>query len=75
MDVLQGEFRAVGASYGDSILNLVVASVYVGELLGTPRIGRHLDQHHPEIAVELQAIAAVSSLEQEVRTAAAENDP
>jgi DNA-binding protein YbaB len=72
MEALQREFKAVEASYGDAVLNLVVASGYLGKLLDNPRISRYLDQHHPEIAVELHAIAAVSSLDEEVRAAAAE---
>jgi RepB plasmid partitioning protein len=36
MDGLQREFKAVSASYGDTVLNLVVASGYLSSLLGNP---------------------------------------
>jgi ParB-like chromosome segregation protein Spo0J len=64
MEGLQREFKAVEASYGDSVLNLVVASGYLAKLLGNPRIGRYLERHHPEIAAEFNAIVAASSLEE-----------
>src|ERR1700682_4032784 len=48
MDGLQREFKAVAASYGDTVLNLVVASGYVSSLIGNPRVSRFLERHHPE---------------------------
>jgi ParB-like chromosome segregation protein Spo0J len=64
MDGLQREFKAVSASYGDTVLNLVVASGYVSSLIGNPRVSRYLERHHPEILTEFRAIVAARSLEE-----------
>ncbi len=63
MEGLQREFKAVEATYGDAVLNLVVASGYIGKMISSPRISRYLDRRHPEILAEFQAIVAAASLE------------
>jgi hypothetical protein len=72
MDGLQREFKAVAASYGDTVLNLVVASGYVSSLIGNPRVSRFLERHHPEILTEFKAIVAATSLEEPVTTSSEE---
>jgi hypothetical protein len=42
MDGLQSEFKAVSASYGDTVLNLVVAAGYLSRLIGNPRVSGYL---------------------------------
>jgi ParB-like chromosome segregation protein Spo0J len=64
MDGLQREFKSVAASYGDTVLNLVVASGYLSSLIGNPRVSRFLERHHPEILTEFRAIVAATSLEE-----------
>jgi ParB-like chromosome segregation protein Spo0J len=64
MDGLQREFKAVSASYGDIVLNLVVASGYLSSLIGNPRVSGYLERHHPEILTEFRAIVAATSLEE-----------
>jgi hypothetical protein len=64
MDGLQREFKSVSASYGDTVLNLVVASGYVSSLIGNPRLSGYLERHHPEILTEFRAIVAATSLEE-----------
>jgi ParB-like chromosome segregation protein Spo0J len=64
MDGLQREFKAVSASYGDTVLNLVVASGYLSSLIGNPRLSGYLERHHPEILTEFRAIVAATSLEE-----------
>jgi ParB-like chromosome segregation protein Spo0J len=64
MDGLQREFKAVTASYGDTVPNLVVASGYLSSLMGNPRVSRYLERHHPEILAEFQAIVLATSLEE-----------
>ena len=56
MDGLQREFKSVSASYGDTALNLVVASGYLSRLIGNPRLSGYLERHHPEILTEFRAI-------------------
>ena len=48
MDGLQREFKAVSASYGDTVLNLVVAAGYLSSLIGNPRLSGYLERRHPE---------------------------
>ena len=64
MDGLQREFKAVSASYGDTELNLVVASGYLSSLIGNPRVSGYLERRHPEILTEFKAIVAATSLEE-----------
>ena len=64
MDGLQREFKRVAASYGDTVLDLVVASGYLSGLIGNPRISHYLEQHHPEILTEFRATVAATSLEE-----------
>ena len=72
MDGLQREFKAVAASYGDTVLNLVVASGYVSSLIGNSRVSGYLERHHPEILTEFKAIVAAASLEEPVTTSSEE---
>lgn len=64
METLQRDFKAVEASYGDDVLHLVIASGYLGKLIGNEEIVRYLDQHHPEIIEKFRSIVAASSLDQ-----------
>src|SRR5271169_1833160 len=64
MDGLQREFKAVSASYGDTVLNLVVASGYISSLIGNPRVSGYLERHHSEILTEFRAIVAATLLEE-----------
>jgi hypothetical protein len=64
MDGLQREFKAVSASYGDTVLNLVVAAGYLSSLISNPRVSGYLERHHPEILSEFRAIVAATSLEE-----------
>ena len=64
MDGLQREFKAVSASYGDTVLNLVVAAGYLSNLIGNPRLSGYLERRHPEILTEFKAIVAATSLEE-----------
>src|ERR1700760_4978832 len=63
-DGLQREFKAVSASYGDTVLNLVVAAGYLSRLIGNPGVSGYLERHHPEILTEFRAIVASTSLEE-----------
>jgi ParB-like chromosome segregation protein Spo0J len=64
MGGLQREFKAVSASYGDTVLNLVVAAGYVSSLIGNPRVSGYLERRHPEILTEFRAIIDATSLEE-----------
>jgi len=50
--------------YGDDVLHLVIASGYPCEAGRDRDIKRYLNQHHPELLAEFQAIIATASLDQ-----------
>ena len=56
MDGPQREFKAVSASYGDTVLNLVVVAGYLSSLISNARVSGYLERHHPEILSEFRAI-------------------
>lgn len=63
MEGLQHQYKAVEASYGDTVLNLVVATGYLSKLLANPRASAYLQEHHPEFAAEFRALVSAGSLE------------
>lgn len=58
---LQREFKMIEQDYGADHLDLVLASGYVGRLLGNARVVGFLAQSHPEILSEFQKIAELQS--------------
>lgn len=58
------DFKALEETYGDDVLNLVVASGYVGRLVGNVEIERYLETRHPELLNELRVIVNAVSLDQ-----------
>jgi RepB plasmid partitioning protein/ParB-like nuclease domain len=63
MEVLQRDVKLFQEDHGKQVLNFVLARGYVLKLFGNSRVTRYLDQHHPEIFHELQAISQNESLE------------
>jgi len=64
METLQRDFKAIESSYGDDVLNLVIASGYLAKMIGNGEISRYLGQHHPELLDEFRVIVAAASLDQ-----------
>jgi len=62
MEGLQGNLKTIEASYGNEVLNLVLARAYVAKLLGNARIFRYLGLHHADTLKELQRVSEGSSL-------------
>lgn len=58
MKKVQQDYRAIEATYGEDMLNLVVAAGYVSRLISNRRIARFLDDNHPEILSQFTAIVA-----------------
>jgi RepB plasmid partitioning protein/ParB-like nuclease domain len=54
---LDREFKLIEQDYGKDHLDLVLASGYVGRLLGNARVVRHLARHHADLLSEFQKIA------------------
>jgi ParB-like chromosome segregation protein Spo0J len=63
MEILQHDLKLIEESHGNQVLNLVLARGYVAKLFGNARVTRYLNQHHPEIFQELQAISQSETLE------------
>ena len=61
---LQGRYRLAETSYGKDILDLVLARGYVEKLLANKSVFRYLQQFHPDVLHEFEAIVRLASLEQ-----------
>lgn len=64
MSTLNQDFRALEASYGDDVLQLVISAGYVGRLIGNPAIADFLAKRQPELLEEMRGIVAAASLDQ-----------
>lgn len=65
MTNLQGQYRLVEQTYGQDVLNLVLAKGYLSKLLENESVRDYVLQHQPELLAELEAIVATVSLEQQ----------
>ncbi len=64
MSSLQSQYRLAEQSYGQDVLNLVLARGYLAKLLENALVTRYVKQRHPEVLEQLQAIVEAASLEQ-----------
>ena len=69
------DFRALEDSYGDDVLNLVVASGYVSRVIANPQIERYLASRHHDLLLELRTIVSAVSLDQAPREPARDAAP
>ena len=60
---LEGQFKLVEQSYGQDVLNLVLAKGYLTKLLDNEAVIRFLSQNHPEILREFSGIVQTTSLD------------
>lgn len=63
MSNLQGQYKAVEQTYGQDVLNLVLAKSYLAKLLANKPVARYLKQRHSEFLAEFEMIIHVVSLE------------
>nr|WP_314860752.1 plasmid partitioning protein RepB C-terminal domain-containing protein [uncultured Undibacterium sp.] len=61
---LQGQYKVVEQTYGQDVLNLVLARGYLTKLLDNPSILRYLAKKFPEILVEFEAVVKTAALDQ-----------
>lgn len=61
---LQGQYKMVEQTYGQDVLNLVLAKGYLTKLLDNKAIARYLRQRQPEILAEFELIIKTTTLEQ-----------
>jgi hypothetical protein len=64
MSNLQEQYKMVEQTYGQDVLNLVLAKGYLTKVLGNKSVTRYLRQHQPDIVSELEKIIQAVSLEQ-----------
>jgi len=64
MSTLNQDFRALEASYGDDVLQLVVSAGYVGRLIGNAAVRQYLAKRQPELLEEMRGIVSAASLDQ-----------
>lgn len=63
MSNLQEQYKTVEQTYGQDVLNLVLAKGYLAKLLENKAVERHLHQRHPEILLEFTSIVQIVSLD------------
>ena len=63
MSNLQGQYKMVEQTYGQDVLNLVLAKGYLAKLLENKSVARYLKQYHPDVLTEFEAIVQTVSLD------------
>ncbi|GAB2871837.1 plasmid partitioning protein RepB C-terminal domain-containing protein [Paraburkholderia jirisanensis] len=64
MTNLQGQYKMVEQTYGQDVLNLVLAKGYLGKLLENGAVGDYLRQHQPDLLSEFETLVETASIEQ-----------
>jgi hypothetical protein len=64
MESLQRDFKQVETTYGEDVLQLVIASGFISKLLNNAQVEHYLARHHAELLPELKTIVRASSLTQ-----------
>lgn len=64
MTNLQGQYKNVEQTYGQDVLNLVLAKGYLAKLLENKAVARFLKQRQPEVLAEFESIVQTVSLDQ-----------
>ncbi|MCW3848086.1 ParB N-terminal domain-containing protein [Sphingomonas sp. LB-2] len=64
MESLNRDFKAVEDTFGDDVLQLVLASRYLSRLVANQQIAAYLGRRHPDMLTEFQTIIAAASLDQ-----------
>ncbi|MFM0069580.1 plasmid partitioning protein RepB C-terminal domain-containing protein [Paraburkholderia sediminicola] len=65
MSNLQGQYKLVEQTYGQDVLNLVLAKGYLAKLLENESARQYIAQHHPDLMAEFESIIATISLDQQ----------
>jgi len=61
---LQGQYKMVEQTYGQDVLNLVLARGYLAKLLENKQVVRYLKQRQPEVLAEFETIVQTVSIDQ-----------
>lgn len=62
MATVSRDFKAIEATYGETVLNLTVARNYVASLLGNAKVSRFLVSRHNDYFVEFQRVVTADKL-------------
>lgn len=65
MSNLQVQYKLVEQTYGQDVLNLVLAKGYLAKLLENESARQYVAQRHPDLMVEFESIVATISLDQQ----------
>lgn len=65
MSNLQGQYKLVEQTYGQDVLNLVLAKGYLAKLLENESARQYVAQRHPDLMAEFESIIATISLNQQ----------
>lgn len=65
MSNLQGQYKLVEQTYGQDVLNLVLAKGYLAKLLENESARQYVAERHPDLMVEFESIIATISLDQQ----------
>jgi hypothetical protein len=63
MGNLQEQFKLAEQTYGQDILNLVLAKGYLAKLMANEAILRHLTKNHPDVLNEFDSIVRMVALD------------
>ena len=63
MSNLQGQYKMVEQTYGQDVLNLVLAKGYLAKLMANEAILRHLTKKHPDVLNEFDSIVRMVTLD------------
>jgi hypothetical protein len=65
MSNLQGQYKLVEQTYGQDVLNLVLAKGYLARLVENELVAQYLRQRQPDLLAEFETIVETVSLEQQ----------
>lgn len=63
MSNLQGQYKMAEQTYGEDMLNLVLARGYIVKLLGNKQISRYLELHQAEVLDQFVSIVQTTSMD------------
>lgn len=63
LEKLNQDYRAQEATFGDDVLQLVLASKYLGRLIANDSVATYVAQRHGDIFTQFQAIVTATSLD------------
>ena len=65
MSLVQGRFKLIEQSYGNDMLNMVLARGYLNKLLNNKSVSSFLQRRQPDLVEEFRNIVKITSLEDE----------